>query len=84
MGRVSAGLWGRDPDRSCGGENQQGQVGALEKETEREGRASTWSPLPPLPPQPWAICQEDAANLASRAWAVLNEQREPAVQMDEA
>lgn len=84
MGRVSADLWGGIQIEAVE-ERTSRQVGALEKETEGEGRASTWSPLPPPSLlQPWAVCQEDAANLASRAWAILNEQREPAVQMDEA
>lgn len=75
---------GRDPDRSCGGENQQASRSPGKRDWGgRQGQHMEPPPTSSLP-QPWAVCQEDAANLASRAWAILNEQREPAVQMDEA
>lgn len=45
-----------------------------------EGRRSQHMEAPPSQ----AVCQEDAASLVSRAGAILNEQREPAVQMAKA
>lgn len=72
MGRISADLWGRI------------QIGAME-ERSNEASEEPWGKRlggkagpahgGPLP-QPWALCQEDAANLVSRDRAILNEQRD--------